>query len=82
MSGKYIMYDPAEFDKIKINHATDIDEITRLRAENERLREALKPFVNATVIDLTCNGENFVKAVVVSEDDILCARAILEGTTK
>lgn len=56
--------------------------VANLRAENEMLREALKPFANATVIDLTHNGENFVKAVVASEDNILCARTILEGATK
>lgn len=44
MSDKYIMYDPAEFDKIEIKPAENSDEITRLRAENEKLREALEPF--------------------------------------
>lgn len=42
MSGKYILYDPAEFDKIEINP----DEITRLRAENAKLREALNKIAN------------------------------------
>ena len=44
MSDEYIIYDPAEFDKIEIKPVENSDKITRLRAENEKLREALKPF--------------------------------------
>ena len=63
-------------------HEDMIDYVEILRIENEKLLEALKPFANATVIDLTHNGENFIKAIVVSEEDIKNARAILEGATK
>jgi hypothetical protein len=59
MSDKYIIYDPAEFDKIEIKPVENSDEITRLRAglaavtaERDRMRELIKG-INA-MLEISC----------------------------
>lgn len=55
-------------------------EITRLREENARLREALTLFAAKEPVQLTYEGRDFIKAIPVSESDLAAARAaIREG---
>lgn len=85
MSGKYILYDPAEFDKIEINP----DEITRLRAENERLREALLDTTASLVASVSLlerggkkaasSDRMFAQMLIDYKNSIGRARAALEG---
>ena len=44
MSDNYLLYDPAAFGAAEIKEDARDAEVTRLREENARLREALKPF--------------------------------------
>lgn len=52
-------------------------EISRLRAENEKLRSALKPFADLEPEDIDCdeNGE-----VIINLDDLRSAKAALKET--
>jgi hypothetical protein len=85
MSDKYIIYDPAEFDKIEIKPVENSDEITRLRAalaavtaERDRMQEALRPFAKLKPASWSLEHDIYY----ISTDDITAVRAVLEGVTE
>ena len=90
MSDKYIMYDPAEFDKIEIKPVENSDKITRLRAlraalaavtaERDRMRALLVCLYDAAgPLDADkMPADDFAQIITI----VLDARAPLEGVTK
>lgn len=92
MSDKYIIYDPAEFDKIEIKPVENSDEITRLRAENEKLREVLIDTTASLVASVSLlerggkkaapSDKMFAQMLVDYKNSIDRARAALEGVTE
>ena len=46
MKTEYLLYDPKEFNFVRVEPATTREELETLRAENTRMREVLKPFAD------------------------------------
>ncbi len=94
MSDKYIIYDPAEFDKIEIKPVENSDEITRLRAELAAVtaeRDRLQIMHDEAYIAGMKHGwnccaagdeERYKRTVENTREQIRRARAEFEGATK
>ena len=92
MSDKYILYDPAAFGASEIREDTRDAEITRLRAENARLREALIDTTASLVASVSLlerggkkaapSDKMFAQMLVDYKNSIDRARASLEGVTE
>ena len=67
MSDKYILYDPAAFGASEIREDTRDAEITRLRAENARLREE-RDLLHAILTNVSLSMEAFDVNAAICED--------------
>lgn len=81
MSDKYIMYDPAEFDKIEIKPAENSDEITRLRAENSKSKSLISELLDYAE-SLEGRLDSHDLGMLEDTDLKSRARAALEGVMK